>query len=244
MIEVDTHVHTVLSGHAFSTLMENVAIAKKKGMKGFATTDHGPQVSHAAPNFLPYTMRLWPTHMEGIRVYKSCEANIVGSSGKLDIPTFYIKMLDFVLAGLHNVPEDSFGLVNATKAMVAAYNDPYVDVITHPDNPHYPCDLERVVMAAKANGKAIEINNQSIQLRPGAKENVAEMIRLCKENDTMVVASSDAHLCYNVGEVDVAERMLKDAGFPEELVLNKTFERFDAYVKARAERLAAMNDED
>ncbi len=244
MIEVDTHVHTVLSGHAFSTLMENVAAAKKKGLKGFASTDHGPLVSHGAPPFLPYTMRLWPTHMEGIRVYKSCEANFTGPSGELDIPPFYIKMLDFVVAGLHFVPEETFGLKNSTKAMLAAYNDPYVDVVSHPDNPNYPCDLEKVVLAAKANGKAIEINNQSIQLRPGARKNVAEMIRLCKENDTLVVLSSDAHLCYNIGEVDVAEAMLKEVNFPEELVLNGRFERFDAYINARAERIAALGEED
>ena len=176
-------------------------------------------------------------------MYKSCEANITGPSGELDIPPFYIKMLDFVVAGLHNVPEESFGLVNATKAMVAAYNDPYVDVVSHPDNPHYPCDLEKVVLAAKANGKAIEINNQSIQLRPGAKKNVAEMIRLCKQHDTMVVLSSDAHLCYNIGEVDVAEAMIKEAGFPEALILNSTFERFDAYIEKRAARIAALNEE-
>ena len=244
MIEVDTHVHTVLSGHAFSTLMENVAAAKSKGLKGFTSTDHGPLVPGGAPAFLPYTMRLWPTHMEGIRVYKSCEANITGPSGELDIPPFYIKMLDFVVAGLHFVPEETFGLKNTTKAMIAAYNDPYVDVVAHPDNPHYPCDLEKVVLAAKANGKPIEINNQSIQLRPGAKDNVAEMIRLCKENNTMVVLSSDAHLCYNIGEVDVAAAMLKEADFPEELVLNAKLERFDAYVTARAERIAAMDEDE
>ena len=244
MIEVDTHVHTVLSGHAFSTLLENVAAAKKKGLKGFASTDHGPLVSHGAPNFLPYTMRLWPTHMEGIRVYKSCEANITGPSGELDIPPFYIKMLDFVVAGLHFVPEETFGLKNTTKAMIAAYSDPFVDVVAHPDNPNYPCDLEKVVLAAKANGKAIEINNQSVQLRPGAKDNVEEMIRLCKQNDTMVVLSSDAHLCYNIGEVSVAEGILKAAGFPEELVLNADFSRFEAYIAARSARIAALEDDE
>ena len=33
-LEVDTHTHTVLSGHAHSTLMENAAAAAKMGLKG------------------------------------------------------------------------------------------------------------------------------------------------------------------------------------------------------------------
>ncbi len=70
------------------------------------------------------------------------------------------------------------------------------------------------------------------------------MIRLCKQNDTMVVLASDAHLCYNIGEVSVAEGMLKAAGFPEELVLNADFSRFEAYIAARSARIAAMEDDE
>jgi len=238
-IEVDTHVHTVLSGHAFSTVWENARIAKKKGLKGFASTDHGPLLPGAAPAFLPYTMRTWPKYMEDVRVYRACEANIKGPSGELDIPLFYLRMLDFVVAGLHFVPEEEFGLENTTRALTAAYRNPYVDVIPHPDNPHYPADFERLVNTAKEMGKPVEINNQSALLRPGAKENIKIVIDLCKQKDVMVVVSSDAHLCFNVGEVATAEALLKEATFPEELILNGKFERFDAYIQKREERIAA-----
>ena len=237
MIKVDTHVHSVLSGHAFSTVWENAKIAKERGLKAFASTDHGPMVPGSPPGFHPGAMRLWPTHVEGIRLYKSCEANIKGPSGVLDIPLFYLKMLDFVVAGLHFLPEEEFGVENSTKALVAAYNNPYMDVVSHPDNPHYPVDFERLVKVAKRNGKPIEINHQSILLRSGSRDNAMALIALCKENDTMVVAASDAHICFNVGDVSAAEELLNAAKFPEELILNANFERFEQYLKKREARI-------
>ena len=39
-LRIDTHTHTVLSGHAHSTLLENLLFAKKKGLEGIVVTDH------------------------------------------------------------------------------------------------------------------------------------------------------------------------------------------------------------
>ena len=41
-IEVDTHCHTIASGHAYSTIVENAKAASEKGLKMIAITDHGP----------------------------------------------------------------------------------------------------------------------------------------------------------------------------------------------------------
>jgi len=43
----DLHVHTVSSGHAYSTIEEYAARAKKIGLKGVAITDHGPAMPGA-----------------------------------------------------------------------------------------------------------------------------------------------------------------------------------------------------
>lgn len=44
---VDTHTHTVASTHAYSTIHDYLPIAKAKGIKLFATTDHGPDMADA-----------------------------------------------------------------------------------------------------------------------------------------------------------------------------------------------------
>lgn len=40
MYPVDLHMHTVASTHAYSTLSDYIAEAKRKGIKLFAITDH------------------------------------------------------------------------------------------------------------------------------------------------------------------------------------------------------------
>ena len=44
----DLHTHTVASGHAYSTLTENVHVARSRGMELVAVTDHGPRVPQGA----------------------------------------------------------------------------------------------------------------------------------------------------------------------------------------------------
>jgi len=237
MIEVDTHVHTVLSGHAFSTLMENIKVAKEKGLKGIAITEHGPEVPGAAPYYIPYIIRTWPDYMEGIRIYKAIEANILGTSGRLDIPKKYLEMLDFVLAGLHFVPVEDFCKSNTTEAYIAAYENELVDVIAHPDNAKYPADFEAVVKAAKKNDKLIELNNQSINMRIGGAENIPIIMNLCIKHDVRIVVASDAHICYNVGEFGIASKILDELEFPKELILNSSIDKFEDYISNRAKRI-------
>ncbi len=41
---VDTHTHTIVSGHAYTTFLENVEEASNIGLKVLGTTDHGPSM--------------------------------------------------------------------------------------------------------------------------------------------------------------------------------------------------------
>ena len=44
-IEIDTHSHTLASGHAYNTIREMAASASGKGLKGLAITDHADRKS-------------------------------------------------------------------------------------------------------------------------------------------------------------------------------------------------------
>lgn len=48
MYPVDLHMHTVASTHAYSTLSDYIAEARRKGIKLFAITDHGPDMAERA----------------------------------------------------------------------------------------------------------------------------------------------------------------------------------------------------
>ena len=90
----------------------------------------------------------------------------------------------------------------------------------------------------------MEINNQSITLRPGARENARIIIDLCKQKDVMIVAASDAHMCLNIGDVSAVTGLLKAVNFPEAQILNLKYDRFDAYIQERAKRIKAFEAQD
>ena len=144
-IEIDTHTHTVLSGHAHSTLIENAAAAARIGLKGFVVTDHGPAIPAAPPDFNLATLEYLPDVIEGVRVYHGVEANIVDFEGNIDLREKYVKLTDFTIAGLHEVVIRTGGLKKDTDAVLGALNNKYVDMISHPDNPNYSLDYEAVV---------------------------------------------------------------------------------------------------
>ena len=48
---IDLHTHAIMSGHAFSTIMENIAEAKNKGLQVYGLADHAvnmPGTAHIA----------------------------------------------------------------------------------------------------------------------------------------------------------------------------------------------------
>ena len=46
-IEIDTHSHTLASGHAYNTIREMAQTAAEIGLKGLAITEHAPEMPGA-----------------------------------------------------------------------------------------------------------------------------------------------------------------------------------------------------
>ena len=75
-IEVDAHTHTVMSGHAWSTIQENCAAAAQKGMKALCMTDHGFCMKGTGTIWTPWSFSQLPDVIGGIRVYPGMEFNL------------------------------------------------------------------------------------------------------------------------------------------------------------------------
>ncbi|MGI5848917.1 MAG: phosphatase [Christensenellales bacterium] len=236
-IEVDTHTHTVLSGHAHSTLIENAAEAARIGLKGIVMSDHGPSIHAAPPDFNIGTYPYLPRHIKGVRIYRGIEANIVDDKGSIDIRETYLKRLEYVIAGLHEVVIAPSGKSKDTDAMIGALCNPYVDIVAHPDNPSYKLDYEAIVKEAARLGKLIEVNDHSFEYRKGSVANAAVFLKLCKTQGVRVAVSSDAHFAYGIGLHKTAVKLLRQNDFPEALVVNLTMARFDAYLEERIKRI-------
>jgi len=231
-LEVDLHTHTVASRHAYSTVKEMAEAAAAKGIKVMGVTDHGLRMPGGPHEYHFANLAAVPRYLMGVEILRGVEANIIDANGRLDMPVSILRHLDLVLAGFHEGCGYESGTVEEnTRAMVAALHNPFVHAIVHPGNPDYPVDLERVVLAAKACGKALEINNKSFTTsRPGSKPNCLRLARLAKKYQLMVVINSDAHVFSSVGVCDEALEVAREAGLEPDQILNTSAERSLAYL--------------
>lgn len=240
--EVDTHTHTILSGHAWSTLTENCLAAKKRGMKGLCLTEHAPGIECGAPSFIPHSQRMLPDVIEGIRVYKGVEMNILDHQNHVDIPPHYLKLCEFAIASIHThmFPERADREAN-TATYLEMLRNPWIDILGHADDPSVPCDFEALAAEAKRQGKLLELNNNSTTPhRPGSLQSLKAYILCCKRNRQRVCVASDAHFHTMVGNVTPLMTLLDELDFPQELIVNLYQDRFEAYLQEREARLQGL----
>lgn len=221
----DLHMHTNVSQHAYSTLNEMALAAKEKGLLAFGITNHGPEMMDGAIAHHFLCMKGLPKQIHGLRFFAGAEVNIKSYEGRIDLPPAILESLDFVVASYHVEAISPSSLEDHTAGLLNIIENPSIDCLGHIGNPVFRCDYEAVVKACAKHHKLIEINSNSFSVRPGSHENCLETARLCKMHQVQVIISSDAHSCYSVGDHGAAVEMLESIGFPEELVVNSSWER-------------------
>jgi putative hydrolase len=233
---IDMHTHTVASSHAYSTLQENIAVAKEKGLTHYGVTDHGPMIPGGAHPYYFQNLRVIPREIQGIQILRGAEANIIDFSGNLDLNTAEFDFIDYFIASAH-VPCLRRGTVaENTLALTEAMKNPRVSIIGHPDDGRCPVDYEILVKAAKKHQVLLEVNNSSLNpagFRQNARQNVISMLKLCEEHQVMIIVNSDAHFSSYVGDFDYALEVIKEVGFPEELIINLIPEKFIKFIQSK-----------
>lgn len=230
-ITVDTHTHTNVSDHAFSTLEENIAAAKEMGLEGIAMTNHGPDLGDGAVWFHFKSARHLPKYIKGVRLITGAEVDIMDEGGTLDIDDCLLKNLELVIASFHTPCFPPYTAEETvTKAWLNTLENENVDVLGHMGDGRYKCDYEAVVKKAKEKGKIIEINNHSFKVREGSRENCREIALLCKKYSVPVVLSTDAHFSGEIGIVPNSIKLMEDIDFPEDLILNTSLEKLCNYL--------------
>ncbi|QRN84934.1 phosphatase [Clostridia bacterium] len=219
----DLHTHTLLSGHAFSTIRENAQAGAKAGLSMLANTDHGPAMRGATQAIYYFVnQNILPREIEGVRILRGAEVNILGDAGQIDLPPEVLGHLELVIASLHDVTIDQGDITLNTDRLIAVIESGLIDIIGHPGNPYFPVDAERLVRSCKDNGVAIEVNNSSLAgtVRPGSKKNMIEILNLCREEKALISVGSDAHWMDQVGNLDAAKLLLAECNIPASLVVS------------------------
>lgn len=238
-MKLDLHTHTILSGHAYSTLKENIEAARIRGLEAFAVTDHGPAMPSAQSDaWHLVNMRLAvPNTIDGIRVIRGFEANIIDYDGKIDLPDEYNQFAQFVIGSLHEICIIPRSKKDNTEGVINAMASGFVDAIGHPDGFGFELDYQAITEAAKEYEVALELNNNTLKgkVRGNCKENYLEMLHYAKKNGVYISVGSDAHFYTGIGEMDLATELLDEVGYPTELIISKNLEQFDKFMKIRSQ---------
>jgi DNA polymerase (family 10) len=198
----DLHVHTDWTdGHL--SIEEMAKAAQKRRYRYLAICDHSPTVG--VTNGL--TPRRLKKQIEEIaklnkkmaqqksgrnfKILKGIEVDIK-ANGQLDLPDDILRELDIVVAAVHtrfNQTEEEM-----TKRIIRAVENPQVDIIAHPTGrligrrEPYQVDMDKLMDACKANGKALELNAYPERL------DLSDLnCRKAKEKGLKIAISSDAH---------------------------------------------------
>jgi DNA polymerase (family 10) len=177
--------------------------AQKRGYQYVAICDHSPTIgitNGLTPERLKKQMKeidKLNRKMAGkkggksFRILKGIEVDI-RSDGKLDLDDDLLKELDVVVGAVHT----KFGQSEEemTKRIAKAIENPHVDIIAHPTGrligkrEPYQVDMDKLMDACKACGKALELNSYPERL------DLSDLnCRKAKEKGVKIVISTDAH---------------------------------------------------
>ena len=231
---LDAHTHTIDSGHAYSTIMENAAYAAEAGLELLGITDHAPAMAGGTQPSYFLNFSTIPREISGVEIYMGAELNIMDYDGNIDLDEFYLQRMDYAIASLHP-PCIPFGTMEEnTNAVLKAMENPYVKILGHPGDPRYPIDCRAIVDKAVETETLIEINDASLipnGFRKGSEVYIGEILKLCQKKNFPVILASDAHFATHIGKFDNALRLINEAGFPEELIINRSKELFKNFLK-------------
>lgn len=223
----DLHTHTLASGHAYSTLHDNIAYAKKSGLLAYGFSEHAQAMPGSVNNIYFMNFKIIPREIDGLHICCGVEANIIDFDGNLDCNEKVLNSVDYVIASLH-VPCIKPGTVeDHTRAFIGAMQNPYVKIIGHPDDSNFMYDYDAVVKAAVETKTVLELNCSSLNpqsSRKNADTNILKLLETCKRYGAKVIVSTDSHICYDVGIFDRMLPLIEQTHFPEELIVNTSMD--------------------
>lgn len=229
----DFHVHTIASGDAFGTIREIVAIAKEKGFKCIAITEHGPAMEASAHYYYFESLIANVIDECEIILYSGVEGNIMDEEGTLDLPDSTVERLEFVVASFHPFSWEDKGMEINTKALKSCLLRYNVKSIAHLNYPYYPINIDEIIPILLEKNIAIEINNKALKKHRDNWRDFRDMIIKCKERGVKVLVNSDAHYTLQVGVFDTALEFIDYCGLEKADILNTDFEELTEYFKLR-----------
>ncbi len=232
MLEIDLHIHSIHSGHAYGTFYDIVKEAIKKNMKMIAITDHGPSMDGTS-GYIHFNLGARaPKEIEGVRILWGCEANVIDADGNLDLEEKIQKKMDVLLISLHRDSAYKGGSKAAnTKAIINALKNPNVKILTHPTHQGHECNFEEICQAATDNNVLLELNLSYLKQNPQDVDRFKKMIDIVKKNNKKIIVNSDAHFLHEIGDDSILKQYRDELGLTKELIINNYPEELNEFLE-------------
>ncbi|MCC8028289.1 MAG: phosphatase [Lachnospiraceae bacterium] len=230
---LDSHTHTIASGHAYSSMNDMIAAARDKGLALLALTEHAPDMPGTCYDGYFYNLKILPRRRGNLWTLFGVELNILNRNGDVDLEEDLYKTLDVTIASIHPPCYNETDPDAHLEAYLHVMERPYINIIGHPDDSRYPVDYKRLAAAAKEYNKLLEVNSSSLApttFRENAWENYREMLYWCRKYECPVIVNSDAHADVLVGDHEKARMLLQEAEFPQELIVNTNLDAYFSHV--------------
>lgn len=246
IIKVDTHIHTIHSKHAYSTLNEIVSEGIKRGLEGIIITEHfGPMYS--GQNTFDYyagitNIRNISNYIKDLKIINGVEIDIVSKYGDLAFENEYFDFdkkdtianklfskVNFVIASYHNFDMENNNDIDITETLLRVIENKNVHVLGHIDRIQKKYNIEEIVKYAKKYNKAIEVNELSLK-KDSSINKIVEILKLCKKYNVNISIGSDAHISSQVGDFSKSVELLKKINFPENLIINKNLDSLTRFL--------------
>ena len=232
-ILADYHTHTKYS-HGKGTIEENVLEAISKGIKTIGISDHGyKHLTYGIKLNDIYKMREEIDKLNekysNIKVLLGMECNILDNRGNIDINDKIIENCDYIMAGYHfaSTPTSLKSMLNHcnnymikndkskdynTESIINAMKNNNIFIITHPGDKG-DVYIEEIAKVAKDTDTRLEINSSHGFL------NSNQLVEI-KDIGNKFIIGSDAHIPQNVGNFDLAMKIIKEANVDISLIEN------------------------
>jgi len=232
MLQVDLHVHSMFSACGLHTFLELIEQGHKVGLKAMAITDHGLAVGGGRLNSVFFERLQCP--YPDLKLYKGVELNVLDEPGKIDVPWKFMPFIDIILLGVHPNLKPEKPKRFFTELLIAALDsNPFVDIISHPNDPQYPLDYDAVAKIGAQKGMALELNNSKVLYKRSMVGDALELIFACKRAGCSIAVNSDTHAIQELGHDEAVRPLLAEAAFPEELIVNRTVESTAEFIESR-----------
>ena len=231
------HNHTIYSDGSAS--VEEMAVAARDlGYRYIGISDHSQSAFYAKglkeDRIMAQRAEMAAVQqkLSGIRIFKGIEADIL-PDGAMDYPDEVLATFDFVIASVHsrfNLSEEE-----QTNRICRALSNPYVTMLGHAtgrlllSRDGYRADMKRVIDAAAANGKLIEINAS-----PHRLELDWRWCGYAKDKGVRFSINPDAHSTEALATVPLGVNVARKGGLTADDIINTlSVEEMASYLRAR-----------